>query len=243
MQNDEMELLANRCRMELLNLGFELRLVRDISEMEVLFQDLEKKAGPAVDQRNLLLTEKNCFSVFCFEQGSPVMGFAVRIDDFGQEDAQSFLPRTIETVFGIDVTATLIRPYVGHRWGRAAYFGDLKSRNDRGLSRKALKVLQLSSVYAQYQAFERYGADTNYAFLRLQDARNAFLYGLYETGPYVWETNRTVFKDGNPGCVAWLSKERLPLLIAGASLLLPAHFSVQEKPRLEVVTKDSASGP
>lgn len=240
MQHDEMELVANRCRIELLNLGFELKMIRSIPEMEALFQELDKTPGPAVDHRNLLLTEKNCFSIFCFEDGSPVVGFAVRIDDFGSEDAQSFLPRTIETVFDVRVTGVLSAPYADHRWGRAAYFGDLKSRNDRGLSRKALKVLQLSGAYAQYQAFAHYGADTNYALFRLQDARNAFLYGLYETGPYVWETDRTVFKDGNPGCVAWLTRPNLPLLIAGASLLLPEHFSIDQKPRLEVVNKDAA---
>ncbi|MEP4124247.1 MAG: hypothetical protein ABJL98_06010, partial [Lentilitoribacter sp.] len=106
MQHDEIELVANRCRLELQAMGTDLKVIESLPEMVRHFGMLDNKVpGPAADQSKLLLTQTNCFSVFCFEEGEPIAGFAVRIDDLGNEDAQSFLPRSIETIFGVKVTS------------------------------------------------------------------------------------------------------------------------------------------
>lgn len=242
MQQDEIELIAVLCRLELQRLGVELRIVQDLSEVVRLFGKLGKSLSKANDPERLLLTQRNSFSVFGFEDGEPVMGFMVRIDDLGDEDAQSFLPRSIETIFGVKVLRAHCTPYAGRKWGRAAYFGDLKAKKRKGIGPTGRRVLELAIAYAHYRAFEHFDASLNYCFLRGVDVRNGVPYGFLEADPYVWETDRDLYPDGSPVWVMQLSRRRLPSLMAAVSLLLPDRFAIDQKPRFKVVGENSASG-
>jgi len=242
MRRDEVEMIAVKCRLELEALGVELRLVQDHAEIIKLIDQLDKRIGPASDPNRLLLTQSNSFCVFVFNGDSPVLGFAVRLDDLGAEDAQSFLPRSIETIFGVRVTEARHEVFAGKRWGRSAYFGDLKSSTSRGLSADGRKIIRLSTAYAHYRAFNDFNADTNYCFLRGSDVRNGVPYGFLKATPFVWETDRRIYSDGNPEWVMQLSQSDLPSMLASVSALLPKRVAVKNKPLLGISEVKSASG-
>lgn len=241
MERDEIELIAVRCRLELEKMGLRLRLVRDLSEMAHLYEQLEKPISAAANSQRLLLTYGNCFSIFCFEGSTPVLGFVVRIDELAGEDAASFLPRSIETIFQVKVVASTSNMFAGQMWGRCAYFGDLKAAKRTGLGSAGKKILRLATAYAHYRAFNDYGTDTHYCFLRGVDARNGVPYGFLEADPYVWETDKDLYKDGSPEWVMQLSKKRLPALMSSMRFVLPELLAVDDKPRLEVIPQNAAS--
>jgi len=249
-----MQKIAVRCRLELERRGIDLRVVQDLDEVVDLFKVLDKKPSKANDPKRILLTKRNSFSVFCFEDGEPLMGFMVRIDDLGDEDAQSFLRRSVETIFDVTVTKTRSDLYSGRYWGRAAYFGDLKTVSsnssnpgkdgaDVGISPKLGRVIRFATGYAHFHAMDHFGSQMNYCFLRKSDERNAVPYGFLENDAYVWDTDKTLYPDGSPSVIAQLSRERLPSAMYRMAEFLPDLVTVDQKPRLQVIGQDAASSP
>lgn len=252
MQHYEMQKIAVRCHLELELRGIELRVVQDLDEVVDLFKVLDKSPSRANDPKRILLTRSNSFSVFCFEDGNPIMGFMVRVDDLGDEDAQSFLRRSVETIFGVQVTKTRSELYKGRMWGRAAYFGDLKTvssnvsnpgkeEKDTGISPKLGRVIRFATGFAHFHAMDHFGSQMNYCFLRKSDERNAVPYGFLENDAFVWETNETLYPDGSPSVVAQLSRVRLPSAMYRMSEFLPDLVAVDKKPRLQIIGQDAAS--
>lgn len=243
MQHDEMQMVAVRCRLQLREMGVDLKVKQDLDEVVDLFSMLDKKPSKANDPSRLLLTKNNSFSIFGFEAGEPVFGFMVRVDDLGDEDAQSFLKRSVETIFDVRVTRTLSNLYVGRQWGRAAYFGDLKTKRRKGIGPKGDRIIRLATGFAHFHAMDHFGSLMNYCFLRVTDIRNGVPYGFLENDAYVWETDRDLYPDGSPAVIAQLSRQRLASTMFCASMLLPDLLTVDQQPRLEVISKNTASRP
>ena len=196
----------------------------------------------AANQKQLLLTQGNCFAVFCFEDDKPILGSVIRIDDFRDEPLQSFLPRSIETIFGVEVTGAACDIYSEERWGRAAYMGDMKTTGNRGLGARGYKILRLVSAYGHFRTFSDYQTDVHYCYLRRSDYRIAEPYGFTSTIPYVWMSTPDVYKDGSPHYIAKLNTTELPIVMAGIWRLLPDMFAVHDQPVFEVVSKNAAGG-
>lgn len=238
MTNDELEFVANRCRMQLMAMGIDLKVVRDINETRDLYERLGKDLSPAADPNRLLLTQGNCFAIFGLVDGDPIFGFVVRVDDLGDEDAQSFIPRSVETIFGVKITGQSCDVYRGQKWGRVGYFGDLKSLHHKGLKTRGGMALRLASTYAHFRAFTDLNTQMHYCFLRISDYRNGIPYGFLETGPYIWESDKDLYADGSPAWIGQLSVSKMPELAASMYQLLPDLLHEDQKPFFKVVGKE-----
>ncbi|WP_299144074.1 hypothetical protein [uncultured Tateyamaria sp.] len=237
MRHDELEMIAVGCRAELRSMGVELRVSQNFEEIRGEFAQLDKDLGPAGDPASLLLTRANSFWIFATKDGLPILGFAVRMDDLVDEDAQAFLIRSLHVIFGVHVTRTAFSIFAGRHWGKAAYFGDLKANIRNGLATDGGKIIRLAFAYAHYRAFTDFGSDIHYCFLRAKDRAKGASYGFLEGEPFDWETDRSIYQDGNPEWIMQTRRERLPSLLADAAKLLPQWegFAVDKKQRLGVV--------
>ena len=240
---DEIEMIAVKCRLELEAMGVALSVSQDFETVKEKFQMLGKSLGPASSPDTVLLTETNAFYVFATKQGVPVAGFAVRIDDLGEGDVNEFLKRSIHVIFGKKVAHTKYNVFANRRWGKAAFFGDLKAETARALSGEGGKILRLAFMYAHYWAFKNFGVDTSYCFLREADFRRGAHYGFTTWDPFVWETEETIYPDGNPAWVMQTTKERLPSMLASVvDSLTHFHRKAENEQTRRGVMNNTAGG-
>ena len=166
MHRRDIERTAVECLMALEAVGVELEIVSDFDRVREVLNSLEAALGPANSPEKLILTAGNSFWVFAYRDGAPMAAFGVRADDLGEDDAQTFLPRSIQVIFGVKTTGCLSDIFVNKRWGRAAYFGGFVSKSARGLSKEGRRIIQLMTAYVHHCAFRDLGSDVNYCFLR-----------------------------------------------------------------------------
>lgn len=242
MQQSEREFLAVKCRVALERVGIQIKLVTDFREAQRLMEKLDKTIGPALDAHSLLLTERNSLFVFALNGGEPVLGLGLRLDDWGTEDADSFLKRSIEVIFGVRIKRTRFDIFSKKRWGRAVYVGELKSISNNGISPIHAKILRLTFAYAHFRAFTDLQADTTYCFLRRGDARKAVAYGFLSNAPFVWDTDRTMYPDGNPEWVMHLRAGQLPCLLASVSPIISEWLAIDEQD-IFTVSGNAKTGP
>lgn len=242
MHRREMERTAVECLIALESLGFEIEIVSDFSRVANVLSSLESEIGAAHDHRRLLLTPGNAFWVFAHRCGRPVAAFGVRMDDLGGENAELFLQRSIEVVFDVSVTKRRSDIFARATWGRAAYFGGFVSKAARGLSKEGRYMIQLLTAYVHHCAFRDLGSDVNYCFLRGADCSRGVPYGFLQADPFVWETNRPMYSDGNPEWVMQLSRERMPSLMTAMAELLRQRFAENQQSLFPVEIKNAASG-
>ena len=237
MRHDEVEMIAVGCRAELRSMGVELRITQEFEEVRDDFAQLDKDLGPAGDPKHLLLTRSNSFWIFASRGGVPILGFAVRIDDLGDESAQPFLARSIEVIFGVKVTRTAFGLFADRKWGKAAYFGELKANTGNGLNTDGGKIIRLAFAYAHFRAFTDFGSNIHYCFLRGSDKIKGGHYGFVQADPFDWETDRSIYQDGNPEWVMQTPKNRLPSVLAEVAKLMPQwqSLAVDKHQRLGVV--------
>jgi hypothetical protein len=219
MHRREMEKIAVQCLLELEAMDFCVEVVSDVCEAQKRLAAYKGGEGSALDANNLLLTGANVFWVFASRSGETILSSGVRVDDLGLEDAQSFLRRSIQVIFGVKVIGVRHCVFGGRRWGRAAYFGGLVSHTAKGLSREGRRAMELLAAYTQHCAFVDLGADVSYSFHRGADRHRGITYGFLRADPFLWETDKPMYADGNPEWVMQLSKEDLPSVLAHASRL------------------------
>ena len=226
MHKREQERIAVMCLLELERMGLRIEVLQDFARVPAEMEALGRKLGIANDPRRLLLTKANAMWLVAYRtpEGAasevPVIGFGIRLDDLGEEDAESFVARSLNVLFGAKVRAVRSDIFAGRRWGRAAYLGALTSGASVGLGRNTRKIIQLMTAYAHYRAFADLAADTTYCFLRAEDAAKGVAYGFMTADAFVWETEAPIFSDGNPGWVMSTRKRQMPSVMIAASRLL-----------------------
>lgn len=241
MRHDELEMIAVGCRAELREMGVELVVSQRFDDVGEVFRILDtqnrKGLGKAGDPDHLLLTQGNAFWLIAMRGETPILGFAVRVDDLRGESADSFLARSIRVIFGASVKRAAFDLFAGRQWGRAAYFGDLKANTAQGLGPEGAKIIRLAFAYAHFRAFRDFDADVNYCFMRDSDRSKAFYYGFLEADPFDWETDENLYPDGNPEWIMQIPKERLPSLMAHVAKALPKWqgIAVDKKQRFGIV--------
>lgn len=218
------------CLLALESMGVGVTYVTDLTKVAGIMARLGKAIGPAANPSRLLLTERNCLWAFAHKNGEPLVGFGVRIDDLGGEDAQSFLARSVEVIFDVKVTGAKYDIFSDRRWGKIAYIGDLKSISKFGLSRQGASIIRYLMAYTHYRLVRDYGVDVNYCFIRASDLRRSEAYGFLDRDPFVWETNSPLYPDGNPAHVLQMPKEKLCSLMASVSPYFPERFAINQKP-------------
>lgn len=239
MHRRDVDRIAVECLQALERMGVTVEIISDYARLPEILEQLEGGVGLANDPQRLLLTSGNSFWVAAYEKGVPIAAFGVRVDDLGDDDAQVFLPKSIEVIFGVKITGALSDIYSGQRWRRAAYFGGLVSRNARGLSSRGGKMLRLLTAYVHHCSFTDLGADVNYCFLRKQEGGRGLSYGFLEPGPFVWTTERPMYKDGNPEWVMKLSVQDLPKLMTAMSVLMRDGIAEDQQPGRIVQIKNA----
>lgn len=241
MHRRDLDRIAVECLIALEAVGVSVEIVSDFEGVPDVLAKFDAVLGPANNPERLLMTAGNSFWVFAHRAGEPIAAFGVRVDDLGDEDAQAFLPKSIQVIFGVKVTGQLSDIYVGKRWGRAAYFGSFVSRTARGLSRDGRRIIQLLTAYVHHCAFRDLSADVNYCFLRGVDGSRGLSYGFMNADPFVWTTDRPMYKDGNPEWVMQLPRSRMPALMTSMSILMRHGFTEDQK-SLYAVKVDHAAG-
>lgn len=216
MDRREIEKLAVQCLLDLEAGGVDVEVATDLRRISDVLSERDTGAGAALDERALLLTQKNVLWFFARREQKLLCAFGVRVDDLGGEDVQSFLTRATEVVFNVNVVGETSRIFEGRRWGRAAYFGGFTASTQRGLGGDTSWVFQLLSAYAHHCAFVDLQSDVNYSFHRAADVNRAIYYGFNRVDPFVWKTDRNMYEDGNPAWVNQRHKEDMPALLAQA---------------------------
>lgn len=242
MQRRHVEFIANRCLFELEAMGITVEIEQDFDAIEELHGELGRSIGKAHDHSRLLLTHSNSMWLFARRDGEIVVACGCRVDDLGGQDAASFLRRSVEVIFGVKVTHTKHQVFDGRDWGRAAYIGGLWSSLSFGLSSEGQKIIRLIMAYFQYRAMADFNADVNYCFLRGSDVRKAVSYGFLDSDPFVWETDQSLFEDGNPEWIMHLGADRQASLMASIANLLSPGLTTNQQPISAVKIKNAASG-
>lgn len=242
MHRREMERTAVECLHALEALGVRVEIVSDFAKVPVVLEKLDATLGPANNPSKLILTSANAFWVLAYRDDSPIAAFGVRADDLGDDDAQTFLPKSIEVVFDVKVTRALSRIYQGQKWGRAAYFGGFVSKTAKGLSREGGRIVQLLTAYVHHCSMRDLEADVNYCFLRGADGFKGLSYGFLNADPFVWATDRPMYVDGNPQWVMHLTRDRLPALMTSMSMVLRSGFTENQHALFAVQVDNAASG-
>lgn len=214
-----LEKLAVRCLLELEAMNIAVEVVSDVRCVRNAIAPLMSGPGMALDAESLLLTQANSFWVVARHKDVPVLAFGVRVDDLGSEDVQSFIGRSVETIFGVRVTGAVDNLYQGKRWGRAAYFGGFVANRPAGMFREWPQVFFLVAAYAHHCAFVDLGSDVNYSFHRDSDEHKGVRYGFLKRMPFDWATDSDMYPDGNPDWVMHLSREDLPLILSRSKRL------------------------
>ena len=220
MHRREIERVAVECLIALEAMGVQLEVISDFGLIKDKLAAMNAKLGAANSHERLLLTSGNAFWVFVSRKQMPFAAYGVRVDDLGNDDAQSFLDRSIQVIFGVNVTECHASIFSGHKWGRAAYFGGFVSSSAKGLGRTGGRIIQLMTAYGHHCAFQDLGAEVNYCFLRGSEGSRVLKYGFLEADPFVWSTDRPMYPDGNPEWIMRLPKDRMPALMASMSGLI-----------------------
>lgn len=236
------ELIANMCLIQLRAMGIDVEITNDHARSFDLMEQLKKPIFAANSPEKLLLTRKNSFFVFALKENKPIAGFGVRVDDLGDEDVQSFLPRSIEMIFDVKVVSSDYDVFAGCMWGKAAYFGNLGAVNASGLGSSGKSVLRLLTGYIHHRVTVDLGADTAYCILRERDLIKSKAYGFLDASPWVWQTDKLVFPDENPGWIGHLQADRRGALMASLSNFLTNSLAADEKSLSAVPVRNVAGG-
>lgn len=244
MHRREMERLAVECVQNLEALGVNIEILTDFDRVPEILDALAADIGPANNPEKLLMTSANAFWVVAYRGGEPMAAFGVRADDLGMFDAQSFLPRSIEVIFDVKVEDCMSEVFAGRKWIRAAYFGGLISRLGRGggLGKDSVRIIQLMTAYAHHCAFRDLGSQVNYCFLRGGEGTRGLRYGFLDADPFVWQTDRPMYSDGNPEWVMQLPVDRASSLMASMSVLMQHRLAENKKPLRAVEIDHAARG-
>ena len=229
MEKWQLEHTAARCRMTLEMRGIEIRVVHDFSEVPLLMGQLGKKSSGILDPRRNVFTRKNSLWMFALADGRPVIGGGVRVDDLGGENLSSFLQRTLPVTFSVKPRDSDCQIFKERISGRVAYFGDLVAETSVGMTPRGKEAIRLFTAYGHYRIFSDFDASYTYCFLRGRDWRRASVYGFLDTDPFEWETDRTMYPDGNPEWIAHLARNRLPSLFKSVSGLLFEPFAKDQE--------------
>ena len=242
MHRRDMEKVAVKCLLELEAMGVRVDVISDPSKVANAISSLKSSTGAAYDDKRLLLTQTNTFWIVASREDQPVLAFGVRVDDLGQEDAQSFLSRSIEVIFGVKVSGVSHSIFQGKKWGRAAYFGGFQSTLAKGLSRDGSKVMQLLAGYAHHCAFVDLRSDVNYSFHRMSHGGRGLPYGFNHVDPFVWRTDRPMYPDGDPGWVMQLRSEDLPSVLAHCERLFSHRLTKDGEDFFPIEVNGSTGG-
>lgn len=236
MENWQIEYIATQCRLALEARGYTIKIVQDFSAIPDLMARLGGRCSPPLDPRRNLFTKTNALWLFVFQDGEPVIGGGVRVDDLGDEDLGSFIQRSLPLTFNVQAEPHPHRIFEGRISGRVAYFGDLKASTARALGRGGDEALKLYTAYGHYRIMKDLRADATYCYLRRVDKRRAENYGFLDTDPWVWKLDRDMYPDGSPKWIGHLRRERLPALLDSVTdllckddqLFLPGHSAHAE---------------
>lgn len=202
-----------------------------------------KTPSPMLDPSRNTFTYNNSLWMFALAGGTPVIGGGVRVDDLGSEPIGSFLSRTLSVTFGVQPASSDWSVLSDGLSGRIAYFGDLGASTINGLNTLGATMIRLFMAYGHYRVLADLKTDSAYCFLRESERRRAVNYGFLDTDPFVWPTDKPMYKDGNPGWIAHLRKERLPALMASVSGDLDNALAINEKPLVALNCTDPATDP
>lgn len=220
MHRRKQEMIAVRCLLELEAMGVRVDIVSDVRRARDLISPLRDGPGLAHDASRLLLSGANVFWALAYLDEKLILAAGVRVDDLGSDSVQEFLARSIEVIFGVNVTGVSHDVFEGRKWGRAAYFGGFTAETARGLGRSGARLIQLLAAYVHHCSFLDLGADINYSFHRGSDSQRGIPYGFLGADPFIWSTDRPMYEDGNPVWVMQLPREKLPSVLVHASNLL-----------------------
>ena len=248
MQLWQQEKIAVRCLQEMERLGVELEVLKDFRRVPEVMSKLGRPLSSPSDPSQVLMTEANSFWIVgrrgddISGLSEPVIGCGVRVDDLGSEDVETFIARSVEVLFGVDVLNVTSDAFAGRTWGRAAYIGALTSGVALGLGRDAKKIIQLLMTYTHYRAVTDLRADVNYCFLRQRDEAKGVMYGFLSAEQFVWQTSEDMYPDGNPGWIVTTSARQMPSLMIRASQLLSQSLSENQENDFTVEVASSAGG-
>ncbi|MEO0765183.1 MAG: hypothetical protein AAFY75_04125 [Pseudomonadota bacterium] len=248
MERWQQEKIAVQCLQEMERLGVQLEVVKDFRSIPAVMSQLGRPLSSPSDPSKVLMTEANSFWIVGRRvdektgQNKPVIGCAVRVDDLGCEDVESFISRSVEVLFGVNVLSVNSNAFSGRTWGRAAYIGALTSGVSLGMGRDAKKIIQLLMTYTHFRAVTDLRADVNYCFLRQRDEAKAVTYGFLSAEQFVWQTSKQMYSDGNPGWLVSTSASQVPSLMVRASRLLSQPFSENKQGEFSVEIADPAGG-
>lgn len=209
----EMMEVLSRCERQM---DMRVRQVFDLDEVASILKDAGKPfLSPILDPGRNDFTPSNCFWLVAEESGRPQIVGGVRCDDLRQMSLSAFWKRMLPRVFGDTLIDDLSCDVSAPISGKVAYFGDLQSLGDTGLSRRSQARVRLFCGIGHFLAAQEFDSDVTYCFVRDRDVMRGTPanYGFLDLVPFPFGWSSDPYPSGCPEWVAYTPKEKLGSLL------------------------------